>query len=271
MKKVLIFAFITIFSNPTFSQKYGEVGFFIGSSFYWGDVSSGIKEDANLAVGLNYKHNFNSRWAWNFLFRRASISGNDVNSSIAFETQRNLSFQSNIYEFGSVVEFNFLEFKPYKPQSYFQEVDVFTPYVFAGLSMFYHNPKAELAGNLYELKPFETEGVSYSRVVMAIPFGFGMKFRLSDRFLMGVSSEFRLTFSDYLDDVSTRYPVNPDDLSKTTRDLSNRTLESQGSNGSSWGTQRGNENNKDWFSYLGVTISYNLKKNPGTCHFNPSK
>ncbi|UTW65060.1 hypothetical protein KFE94_10245 [bacterium SCSIO 12643] len=271
MRKVLIFTFITIFSGPAFSQKYGEVGLFVGSSYYWGDVYSSVTKNSHLAVGLNYRQNFNSRWAWNFLFRSASISGDDQNSDMAFEQQRNLSFESNILEFGSTVEFNFLDFKPYKPQSYFQEVDVFTPYVFAGLSIFYHNPKAELAGNLYELKPFETEGVSYSRVVMAMPFGFGMKFRLSDRFLLGVSSEFRLTFTDYLDDVSTRYPNNPDDLSKTARDLSNRTLEAQGGNGSSWGTQRGNEYNNDWFSYLGITISYNLKKNPGTCHFNPSK
>lgn len=271
MKRVLFIAFILFSINPAFSQKYGEVGLFVGSSYYFGDVYSTPAENAQLSVGLNYRQNFNSRWAWNFFARYAPITGDDANSNVSFEKQRNLSFQSNIYEFGSIVEFNFLDFKPYKPQSFFQLADVFTPYVFAGFSLFYHNPKAYLAGNLYELRPLSTEGNNYKKVSVALPFGFGFKFRLSDQFLLGLAAEFRPTFTDYLDDVSTRYPVTPDELSKTGRDLSNRTLEPQGSGGNSWGSQRGNPYNKDWFSYAGFTLSFNLKKNPGTCHFNPSK
>ncbi len=271
MKKVLFIAFIIILNNPTFSQKYGEVGLFVGSSYYFGDVYSTPSKDAHTSFGLNYRQNFNSRWALNFLARYALISGDDANSNVAFETQRNLSFQSDVYEFGSVVEFNFLDFKPFKPQSFFKIADVFTPYAFVGITLFYHNPKAYLAGNLYELRPLSTEGESYNKVSVAIPFGFGFKFRLSDRFLLGLAAEFRPTFTDYLDDVSTRYPVSPDGLSKTGRDLSNRALEPQGSGGNSWGAQRGNPYNNDWFSYAGFTLSFNLKKNPGSCHFNPSK
>jgi hypothetical protein len=236
-----------------------------------GDVNSSVSKNTHLSVGLNYRHNFNSRWAWNFLVRQAKITGDDSQSSNAFENQRNLSFQSNLTEFGSVVEFNFLDFKPHSPQSFFQVSDVFTPYVFVGLSLVRMNPKAYLSGNLYELQPLQTEGVDYSKVFVTLPIGFGFKFRLSDRMILGVSGEIRITGSDYLDDVSTRYPKDPDSLTKTTRDLSNQTLQSQGVNGSSWGAQRGNDYNNDWFSYLGFTLSYNLKKNPGSCHFNPRK
>tara|TARA_R110002050_G_scaffold290260_1_gene443796 strand:- start:127576 stop:128391 length:816 start_codon:yes stop_codon:yes gene_type:complete len=271
MKRILILAIVTIIVNPAFSQKYGEVGLFVGSSYYLGDVYSSPQKDAHLSLGVNYRQNFNARWAWNFIGRYASISGNDANSNNAFETQRNQSFQSNIFELATTVEFNFLDFKPHSPQSFFQVADVFTPYAFVGISLFYHNPKAYLAGNLYELQPLATEGVTYSKIGVALPFGFGFKFRLSDRMILGLTAEFRPTFTDYLDDVSTRYPVDPSGLTKTGRDLSNRTLEAQGVNGSSWGAQRGNDYNNDWFSYGGFTLSYNLKKNPGTCHFNPSK
>jgi len=268
MKKIFLIAFLTTLINPAFSQKYGEVGLFVGGSHYFGDVYSSVSENTHFSIGANYKHNFNSRWAWNFLFRYAGISGNDVNSNNNFENQRNLSFQSNLFEVGSTVEFNFFDFKPFRPQSFFQIADVFTPYVFVGLSMFHHNPKAYLAGNLYELHALKTEQVDYSKVGVALPFGLGMKFRLSDRMLLSVSGEMRLAFTDYLDDVSTRYPTDPSVLTKAGRDLSNRTLESQGIGGSSWGAQRGNSFNNDWFSYVGFTLSYNLKKNPGTCHFN---
>lgn len=271
MKRILIIAFIATICNPTFSQKYGEVGLFVGASYFSGDVNSSLKENAHFSVGLNYRQNFDSRWAWNFFGRYAPVSGEDASSNNPFEVQRNQSFQSKIFEIGSTVEFNFLDFKPHRPQSFFQVADVFTPYAFVGISLFYHNPKSYLAGNLYELKPLSTEGVEYSRIGVALPFGFGFKFRVSDRMILGLAAEFRPTFTDYLDDVSTRYPDNPDELTKTGRDLSNRTLEAQGVNGSSWGAQRGNDYNNDWFSYGGFTVSYNLKKNPGTCHFNPSK
>ena len=271
MKNIILLVFITIFISPAFSQKYGEAGLFVGGAYYFGDVHSDLTENTHFSTGINFRQNLNSRWAWNTFFKYASISGDDANADSFFEKQRNLSFQSNIFEVGSVVEFNFLDFKPYKPQSFFQLADVFTPYVVVGISLFYHNPKAYLAGNLYVLRPLQTEGESYTKVSVALPFGFGFKVRVTDRVLMGASIEFRPTFTDYLDDVHYRYPSDPSSLTKTGRDLSNRTIESQAPGGTSWGAQRGNEYNNDWFSYVGISVSYNLKKNPGTCHFNPSK
>ncbi len=271
MKKALLIVFITIFSSPAFSQKYEEVGLFFGGSYFIGDVYSSVSKNTHLTYGVNYRKNFNSRWALNFLLRQAKITGEDVNSSMAFEQQRNLSFQSNVADLSALIEFNFLDFKPYSPQSFFQLSDVFTPYLGIGISVVRFNPKASLAGNLYELQPLQTEGVEYSKVTVAFPIVLGFKFRLSDRFLLGIAGELRITATDYLDDVSTRYPSDPDLLAKTTRDMSNRSLQAQGVGGDSWGTQRGDEYDNDWFSYLGFTFTYNLRKNPGSCHFNTRK
>lgn len=271
MKKILLIVILAIASGSAYSQRYDEIGLFVGGSYFSGDVHTSIVDDSKLSLGLAYRHNFNSRWAWRTDFRWAQLTGDDANSTVEFESQRNLSFQSNVYELSSTVEFNFFDFKPFKPQSYFQKSDIFTPYLLVGLSIFYHNPKAYLAGNLYELRPYATEGVDYSKVSVALPFGMGIKFRVSDRLIFGVSMEMRATVTDYLDDVSTSYPSNPSQMSKTARDLSNKTLESQGANGSSWGTQRGIAYNNDWFNYAGFTLTFNLKKNPSSCHFNPTK
>jgi len=271
MKKIFLFVFLTNILSPAFSQKYGEVGIFVGGSYFMGDVYSDVVNNTHITAGVDFRYNFNSRWAWRTDFKYGKVSGDDVNSNIDFETQRNLSFTNEFYQLGSFIEFNFLNFKPYKPQSYFQDADVFTPFVYVGLAIFYHNPKAVLAGNEYELQPLQTEGVQYSKVGIAFPFGFGFKFRLTDRLLLGLHAELAPTFTDYLDDVSTRYPIDPSGLSKTARDLSNRTLEAQGVNNSSWGAQRGYEYNNDWLSSVVVSLNFNLRKNPSNCHFNPNK
>lgn len=271
MKKIFLFVFLTNILSPAFSQKYGEVGIFVGGTFFIGDVYSQISTNTGLTVGADFRYNFNSRWAWRTDFKYGKLSGEDANSNVDFEIQRNLSFTNEYYQLGTYIEFNFLRFKPYKPQSYFQDADVFTPFVYAGLALFYHDPKTTLAGNEYELQPLQTEGVQYSKVGVAIPFGFGFKFRISDRLILGLHGELAPTFTDYLDDVSGNYPIDPSILSKTGRDLSNRTLVSQGENNSSWGAQRGYKYNRDWISSVVVSLNFNLKKNPGNCHFNPNK
>lgn len=271
MKNIFLFVFLINILSPAFSQKYGEAGLFIGGAFFNGDVYSDISSNTNITFGVDYRQNFNSRWAWRTDFKYGKVSGDDSNSDVTFELQRNLSFSNQYYQLGTYIEFNFLNFKPYNPRSYFQAADVFTPFVYIGLAGVYHNPKAQLAGNEYELKPLQTEGVSYSRLSVAVPFGIGFKFRVSDRIILSLSAELAPIFSDYIDDVSTRYPVDPNSLSKTGRDLSNRTLESQGPNSSSWGAQRGYEYNNDWLTSAVVTLNFNLKKNPSNCHFNPNK
>lgn len=271
MREVVVYLFIIFSISPALSQKYDEVGLFVGGSYFFGDVHSEIQENTHLSAGLLYRKNFNARWAIRYDLRYAQISGNDANADNAFKLQRNLSFESNVYEFATMVEFNFFDFNPFKPASFFQEPDLITPYVAAGLSILTYNPKAELAGNVYELRPLATEGENYGRVALAMPLCFGVKMRAADRLILGIGLEFRPTITDYLDDVSKRYPTDPSQMSKTARDLSNRTLIPQNRDGESWGAQRGNANNNDWFSYAGITLTYNLKKNPSACHFNPHK
>ncbi|MFZ4563705.1 MAG: hypothetical protein ACOYNU_10035, partial [Bacteroidales bacterium] len=99
-----------------------------------------------------------------------------------------------------------------------------------------------------------TEGQTtpYASFNFSIPFGLGAKFSLASRLGLQVYWEMHKTFTDYLDDVSTTYyldgpSINPNDqqsmLSDPTR---NHTP----------GMQRGNEKNNDWYSVLGISITY---------------
>ena len=51
----------------------------------------------------------------------------------------------------------------------------------------------------------------YRLTEVAIPMGLGVKYRLTERFILGLDAGLRKTFTDYLDDVSGTY-VNNDDL-----------------------------------------------------------
>ena len=48
-----------------------------------------------------------------------------------------------------------------------------------------------------------------NKAQFVIPFGFGLKFKFSHRFMFAFEYGIRRTFTDYIDDVSTSYPDDP--------------------------------------------------------------
>lgn len=274
MMKLLLAILFSIITINVYSQRYFEIGAFGGISYYNGDLnpSQHLKPSNNhLAVGLIARQVLNSRWALRGSFNIGNLSGSDAESNDPFQQQRNLSFYTRIYELSAGIEFNFRKFNPFNPPSAFRQADMFTPFVFIGIGGFYFNPKTELDGNEYELQPLKTEGEEYSRIGVSIPFGVGCKLRVSQRTLVSFEYGLRQTFTDYIDDVSSVYPENPNELNQTTRKLSDRSVMQQGSDGSNWGTQRGNSKTTDWYSFVGVTLTFNLTVNPHRCHFNQDK
>jgi hypothetical protein len=111
----------------------------------------------------------------------------------------------------------------------------FKLYVFGGVSAYYSNPKARLVydgtnmvdpgdkqlgdfvdDTWYALRDLRTEGATYSAFGVAIPLGVGFYFTHNKEWRFGWEISWRTTFSDYLDDVSTRYykpnPKNESDM-----------------------------------------------------------
>ena len=94
------------------------------------------------------------------------------------------------------------------------ETRKFTPYVFAGLGYFHFNPYTYYNGQKIFLKPLSTEGEGvsgtgkkfYQLSQFDYPIGIGFKYKVSDRILLGIEFNSRLLYTDYVDDVSTRYP-----------------------------------------------------------------
>ncbi|MFM7902216.1 MAG: DUF6089 family protein, partial [Bacteroidota bacterium] len=94
-----------------------------------------------------------------------------------------------------------------------------------------------------------------------IPFGGGMKFKISRRFGVTVEAGARRTYTDYLDDVSTTYAdksvlfASNGDLSAV---LSDRSLDGQTVDNTN--RQRGNASDNDWYMFTGISLNYTLSK-----------
>ena len=250
-------------------RNYSEIGPSIGISYYMGDLNPGTPFFmSKLAGGLNFRYNYHPRWAWRLNANYLRIAASDAESDNRQQQVRNLSFQSNVYEFSPAIEFNFF---PYEiGNSYYPA----TPYVFWGIGVYRFNPKAEYKGDLLELKPLKTEGQSvpgvgrpeYNLWGLTFPFGFGFKAHLAK--WLGISLEWgmRRTFTDYLDDVSTTY-VDPFLLFKA-NGVQSAQLADRTANPPVYANvnrQRGNPNNNDWYSYANLTICIKLRKAEDIC------
>jgi hypothetical protein len=272
MRILLFFVLISLSSIPAIAQRmrnYSEIGPSIGMSYYMGDLNPGTPFFmSKLAGGLSFRYNYHPRWAWRLQANYLRIAASDSESENPFQKARNLSFQSNVFEFAPTIEFNFF---PYEiGNSYYPA----TPYVFFGMALYRFNPKAEYKGELRTLRDLSTEGqgvpgigrAEYNLLGLTFPFGFGFKAHLAK--WLGISLEWglRKTFTDYLDDVSTSY-VDPFLLFKTYGVESVQMADRSGKPpvNANISRQRGNPNNKDWYGYANLTICIKLNKAEDIC------
>ena len=196
----------------------------LGTAVYSGDIIRKIDPgQAGLQGTLFGKRNFDNVWSLRVGVSTAKLMGNDAIQPIdRVARDRNWSFNSRVTEFSAVMEFNFLDFANHKSEF------KFSPYAFFGLGYSFVKGKGERDGiALEDLK---------GRGALVIPFGGGIKYLLSDQLTLGMELGFRPTTSDFLD--------NPD--SDQPKDAKIKNF--------------GNPNTKDWYYFLGVTVSYSLNK-----------
>ena len=264
MKK--IFALLLVLSPFIGFAQHTEVGIMVGASAYEGDLahSSIINkiQETRPAFGAFARYNINNYVAARLSFNYGVLTSSDSNSDQDERLQRNLSFRSDIFEFSLTGEFNILGYQPYNLEK------VFSPYIFAGIALYRFNPKAELNGETIALQPLGTEGQGlaefperefYSLTQFSVPFGGGLKYALNDSWNIGIEAGLRMTFTDYIDDVSTTYAGDVlllESRGETAAALSNRTgtpIET--------GASRGQSDVNDWYLFGGITVSFNFLDN----------
>ena len=261
---VFIAFFILMKSLHTNAQSR-EMGIMVGVMGYKGDLNPVMFSDKFLhpGIGIVYRRYYNNHWAFRAGFNYGRISADDAQAPDSFSINRNLSFRSDIMELQGGYEFNFFPYQTANPSTFI------TPYLFAGLALYRYNPKAELNGKWYALQPLGTEGQGtekyperkpYTRISINMPFGGGIKFKITPRFCGVLEVGVRRCYVDYLDDVSKSY-ADPatirKEYGKAAVELSDRSLE-QGT--PQVGRQRGDPSNKDWYMFSGIQVCYTLSK-----------
>ena len=203
------------------------------------------------------------------------ISGADSNSSgkDGRRFERNLSFESNIRELSIMPEIN-LAFL--NKNSFWGK---FSGFLYGGVAVFSFDPTTQFQGETVRLQPLGTEGQGifgneekYALTQISIPMGAGLKIFLNDRWTVTIEGSARKTFTDHLDDVSTSYVENLDQLISTNGtlagQLSSRRWEYLNAQcncddftpANSYPTsERGEAGNDDWYLTAGITVSYKLR------------
>jgi len=236
------------------AQKGWEVGGWLGTSLYYGDLNNKVNINSpGIAGGVLAKWNYNTRVSLRSSFNFGRISADDADSDNNFNRGRNLNFYSNIYDFTNGIEFNFLD------HIRGSKFETYTPYVFAGFSVFKYNPKTELDGVTYSLQEYGTEGQDIGEEYFLLSAGYtlgaGFKWDVSSDLTFAAEFTTRRVFTDYLDDVSTTFP----DLNRlqavrgaTAVSLSDRSIED---GIAIEGRQRGNSADNDRYTFISFSLT----------------
>lgn len=269
---ILYTLFIIIFSTSSTNGQdvYWELGFGGGISAYWGDLKSDSFSDnfrntnggGNLFLRYNYE-----RVAGRLMLTFGKISASDSNSNDEARRQRNLDFFSPISEGALLFEYNIFGINPKDDEA------IFTPHIALGLGFLKFDPRTMYDGREIRLQPLGTEGQTlpgfpekYSLTELVIPVGGGLKFKLNQNLVGSIELLGRITFTDYLDDVSTNYAyydellVHNGELSANLSQRFDEYLgEGEGSNANlTNGGKRGGADVDDYYFTFFVNLSYNL-------------
>jgi hypothetical protein len=274
MRQCSIFTWL-LFLPLLVSGQTHELGFGLGGMYYQGDINPERPfQQSQLAYQVFYRKNFDYHWSIRAGGVIGKVSGDDSLGTYDFQANRNLRFESDIYEGFGWLEFNFLPFRPGRTN----KGGVWTPFIFAGLSLFYFSPQVNYNGSLVDLASLNTEGQNlpgstlgdYGFLSMAVPFGAGIKLKLSNRFSLMGEWGMRMTFTDYLDDISYQYPNQAQMViinGQLASELSDPSLSGTVGGSTLAGYQRGTSNNLDWYSFFNVSLVFKFN-DPKICYMN---
>lgn len=239
-----------------------EIGLMGGIVAYQGDLTPaglGILKQSHLTGGPILQINLNEWVAVQAILSFGTISGDDRQGSTT-QKLRNLSFRSPLKEYG-------LRAYAY-PLSIYLGNQLFKPFVGVGLARYHFNPQARFNDEWVDLRPLSTEGQGlvenrpeYTLAGLAVPISGGVKWLLTDQWALSAELVSHITFSDYLDDVSTTYPdyvLLQAQRGATAVALSDRSVELPNGQMKPTGTMRGNAKKNDWLVTAEIKISYNL-------------
>jgi len=219
-------------------KKYNSLGISLNALNYYGDIApkpARVSSDITFTrpgIGINFIHRFGPRYSLQGQFMYGLLKASDAkeadpnDENANYRYKRNLSFRNQIKELSVVGVVDLFK----NEATYISRVK-WTPYGYLGVAVFDNAPEAQApatdlygtplpeAGQWVKLRKLGTEGQystlnpsdpnygikPYKAIQVAIPFGFGVRFRLNEVMDFWADIGYRYTFTDYIDDVSQDY------------------------------------------------------------------
>lgn len=268
---LLVVLYALIARAPATAQERRGVmgaGLSIGATNYIGDLDDNFTLIfTRPGVGAHATFLFFPRLHMRLSYFHGRLTASDDKGSFAGNKYRNLSFYSSVDE----ASLQFLYTLQNRKRG-FSKRNRLAPYVFAGIAYFHFDPKRDLDGTTYHLQEVGTEGQHlpgdypdpYSLWQWSVPMGFGFQLKLTENLDIGIETGFRKTFTDYLDDVSTKYPDKQLLLAMqgpVAVELSDPSNDPDYPNGKPSFSQRGSAGQDDWYVYTNVNITYYFTTN----------
>jgi len=234
-----------------------DFGIQLGGAYYDGDLSmpqtSRNVTNLNPAIGILARVEILEGVAVRLGGLYTSVEADDSQSSLEWQSARNLNFRSKIWEGNALIELH--------PLKWFNSTrnTLLSPYVFGGIAYFAFNPQSYIDGEWVDLQPLGTEGQGmsgydshYELTSLAIPFGLGMRFQLSNNLYIDLEYGARRAETDYLDDISENY-VSYGDLAEGNGGLAAKLGNKINAD---TGDKRGNASVADWYATPLVSLFY---------------
>jgi len=202
-------------------KPHSSVSFGAGSSNYVGDLVpvgglfSVAVQTMRWNLGLQYTRHLSRHFSGNIQVSYIRIAGDDnyFSPTGVFEGNylRNLHFRNDVKELSvSAV------YEPMGNAENLSKRPLLSPYLYLGVAGFAHNPVTRKDPSLVvgtpslqawqDLQPEDIEGALYSLVNISVPFGFGFRYKIGAQVDLGFDFGYRVSLSDYLDDVSDDRP-----------------------------------------------------------------
>ena len=240
------------------------IGISAGGTNYIGELDDNFTlVFTRLGAGAHLNFLFFSRVHIRLAAFHGRVTADDARGTFSGNESRNLNFFSDIDEAGIHVLYK-LESR----NKGFSKRNRIAPYLFAGLGYFRFDPKTTRNGVTYRLQKVGTEGQylssgnypdPYKLQQFCIPMGIGFQVKITSNFDFGVETGFRRLFTDYLDDVSGRYPDKVQMLQEqgpVALYLSDPSNDPDLPNGKASFSKRGNPKAMDWYVYTNAHLTY---------------